>query len=910
MRRALTIALATLATALAVPATSVGREPPNQNDPCSSAGKNTCGTNGVGFYQRYRYGIRWFGDFRGAVVGAGPTFCIDLRWWYPARRFNYAPITNTGLRNSNGSAISAADQAKMSYAIWNYGRSSNRNRQAATMLYVHSLMRDGAPGEVDPTINPTVNAIFTRIQEDAAKYRGPYRVVADVPKDLSVGQPASVTVRVISATGNAVPNVALRIAATGGVGAPTTARTNATGVATVSFTPIDVTAGFRARIDAVQLAANLPRISRATVAAPRRNAQRMATGAPQRVTTQVAAPITPGGVRITTDANPKELLVGESNVDAVTVTGLPAGVTREITVNAFGPFSSEAAIQCTGTPAKTSKLAVTGSGKTTAEPFAPQTPGWYQYQLSVPSDPNLAGTTTSCGDTAERFKVRVQPRVTTKVNNAVLTPGSQLSDTVIASGLAGQAVTVNAYLYGPFGSLADIKCDVPPIWEGTVTFTGDGEKPTAPVTLTVPGYYTYRETIAESDLVKPAETACGDVAETAAVTGTPTITTQVSSQETKPGSTISDQVVIRGLGAVKATVQVELWGPYNSVAEISCTGTPVATQTFEANGDGTYTTEPVTIDGSGFYTYRESLAGSAANTPATTKCGEAAETTFSRPGPAVTTLTSAEATIPGSTIVDNVSVTGLGKTPATVQLKLYGPFASRTAVRCTTAPVWTGRISVPGDGTYRSPPVRIAKVGFYTFQEEILPSGLVPRVKGTCARATETTLGRPLILTGPGDPASDAITAPTTNPAPTRIRIAKLNVDAPVQPAGIDMRVGALAVPTNVRRTGWWRDGATPGDAFGTTLIAGHIDSAVQGAGAFKQLSSAKAGMQVLVTTSDGRVRAYRVTGVQRVLKASLPAGIFTQRGAARVVLVTCGGPFNARIGHYRDNIIVTAVPA
>jgi len=910
MRRALTIALVMLAAALASPATSVGREPPNQKDPCSTAGKNTCGTNGVGFYQRYRYGIRWFGDFRRVVPGAGPTFCIDLRWWYPAARFNYRTISNAGLRNSNGRAISTADQARMSYAIWNYGRSNNRNRQAATMLYVHSLMRDGAPGEVDPTINPSVNAIFNQIRTNADRYRGPYRVVADVPKDLTVGQPASVTVRVLSATGNAVPNVALRVAARGGVGAPTAARTNGEGVASIRFTPIDVTTGFSAKIDAIQLAANLPKIHRASVAAPRRNAQRLASAVPQRVSANVSAPITPGGIRITTDANPKELLAGEQNVDNVTVSGLPAGVTRDITVNVFGPFPSQEAIQCTGTPARTSRLTVTGSGTTTAEPFAPTAAGWYQYQLSVPSDPNLAGTTTSCGDTAERFKVRVQPQVVTKVNSAVITPGTQLTDTVIASGLHGQTVTVNAYLYGPFASMADLKCDVPPVWQGTVDFTGDGEKQTAPVTLTVPGYYTYRETIDESDLVKPVETPCGDVAETAVVFGTPNITTKVSSQETKPGASISDEVVITGLGALKADVQVELWGPYNTRAEMSCSGTPYATQTFTANGDGTYNTEPVTIDAAGYYTYRESMAGSTGNAPTTTMCGDPLETTFARPGPAITTMTSRETTVPGTTITDTVNVTGLGKTPATVRLKLFGPFASRTAIRCTGRPVWTGRMNVPGDGTYRSPAVRIPKVGFYTFQEEILPSGLVPAVKGTCARAAETTLGRPLILTGPGDPATDAITAPTSNPAPTRVRIARLNVDAPVSRAGIDMRQGALAVPANVRRLGWWRDGAAPGDAFGTTLIAGHIDSAVQGAGAFKQLSRARPGMQVLITTSDGRVRPYRVTGVRRMLKASLPAGIFTQRGNPKLVLVTCGGPFNSRTGHYRDNVVVTAVPA
>jgi hypothetical protein len=54
------------------------KEPPNTNDACSSAGRNTCGTLGVGFYDTYQYGLRWFGDYRGAVPDVQHTFCIDL----------------------------------------------------------------------------------------------------------------------------------------------------------------------------------------------------------------------------------------------------------------------------------------------------------------------------------------------------------------------------------------------------------------------------------------------------------------------------------------------------------------------------------------------------------------------------------------------------------------------------------------------------------------------------------------------------------------------------------------------------------------------------------------------------------------------------------------------------------------
>jgi hypothetical protein len=44
--------------------------------------------------------------------------------------------------------------------------------------------------------------------------------------------------------------------------------------------------------------------------------------------------------------------------------------------------------------------------------------------------------------------------------------------------------------------------------------------------------------------------------------------------------------------------------------------------------------------------------------------------------------------------------------------------------------------------------------------------------------------------------------------------------------------------------------------------------------------------------------------------KPKLPTGIFTQNGSRKLVLVTCGGPFDQHTHHYVDNVVVTAVPA
>jgi len=141
------------------------------------------------------------------------------------------------------------------------------------------------------------------------------------------------------------------------------------------------------------------------------------------------------------------------------------------------------------------------------------------------------------------------------------------------------------------------------------------------------------------------------------------------------------------------------------------------------------------------------------------------------------------------------------------------------------------------------------------------------------------------------------------------VRIARLGIDAPISAVGIDMKAGALGIPENIKRVGWWRDGATPGDEAGTALIAGHVDSAKNGAGAFYALKSAHRGDTVTVT-QGGKTLKYRVTTIKTMKKSALPTNIYTRTGSPKLVLVTCGGPFDPKIGHYRDNIVVTAVPA
>ncbi len=668
---------------MATPPASEAAVPPNAHDPCGNAGRDTCGTTGVGFYGASRYGARWYGDFRGVTGDGEHLFCIDLRYWYASRSYGYRPGTGA-LRNRDGELVPLANQRKLAYAIWTYGRSTHPKQQAAVMLYVHSLMGDARPGELDPApLGSAVSTLYRRVARDAARYHGPYRIESSLPSTLVAGTRTEATIRVLSARGTPLPHVRLTISANGTASTPSPVRTDASGVARVGLTP---------------------------------------TGA--------------GAVR----------------------------------------------------------LAIS------TEPLAPERPRI------------LAPTTRAAAANGQRLALPTSERVSTTV--------------------------------------------------------------------------------------------------TAGVTASPRLTTAVDAQEVVPGQSIHDRVTLTGLGALHVRVQVELWGPFTTHAEIACTGTPYWTGSFVAEGDGTYPTTTVRVDRVGYYSFRERIAPGPSNIGLVAPCAETTETTLARARPQLTTTAVPEVSRPGSSVSDRIQVQGLGRTAAEIDVELFGPFASRAAVRCSGRPFWEGRVQVEGDGVVRSPSVHVDNAGFYAFRERTVRSELVPEIRTPCGLVAETPLVAPRIVAGRGESGRFVQAAGAGARTPVRVRVPGLGIDAPVSAAQIDVAHGVLGAPKSIARTGWWRDGAAPGARSGAVLITGHVDSAKGGIGAFFQLRRAHTRERVEVVTASGRTFAYDVVSVRSYRKGAVPTSIFSRRGAARLVLVTCGGPFDRASGHYRDNVVLTAVPA
>jgi hypothetical protein len=148
---------------------------------------------------------------------------------------------------------------------------------------------------------------------------------------------------------------------------------------------------------------------------------------------------------------------------------------------------------------------------------------------------------------------------------------------------------------------------------------------------------------------------------------------------------------------------------------------------------------------------------------------------------------------------------------------------------------------------------------------------------------------------------------PTFTGEPTRLRIAAIGVDAPLEQLVVDGK-GQLNPPKSYTKPGWWREGILPGEA-GPAVVAGHVDS-YTGPAVFYRLHTLKAG-DVVEVQRGGAWIAFVVTTVEQYPKNRFPtAKVYQPTPGAELRLITCGGDFDSGRRSYRDNIVVYAVLA
>lgn len=193
-----------------------------------------------------------------------------------------------------------------------------------------------------------------------------------------------------------------------------------------------------------------------------------------------------------------------------------------------------------------------------------------------------------------------------------------------------------------------------------------------------------------------------------------------------------------------------------------------------------------------------------------------------------------------------------------------------------------------------------------------------PEATGADAGRVPVEVAVPAGGTGPAPPDARSLehprppraARPRPQPgAPARLLIGSARLRAPVVPVG-DHGDGQLALPEDPGTVGWWVGSTPAGDPRGSTILAGHVDSASQGLGALAVLRTLPLGTAVVLVDAFGTSHPYRVAARRSYPKTALPREVLRARGVPRLVLITCGGPFDQVRRSYRDNLVVYAVPA
>jgi hypothetical protein len=221
---------------------------------------------------------------------------------------------------------------------------------------------------------------------------------------------------------------------------------------------------------------------------------------------------------------------------------------------------------------------------------------------------------------------------------------------------------------------------------------------------------------------------------------------------------------------------------------------------------------------------------------------------------------------------------------------------------------------------------------------EPLPSSIV----GSSAAAAPTVRA-PVGLAGLPPAARAAIAAashhletPTFDPGvPVGIDIP---IPSPAHPDGVRTRItsndlntdGTLYVPSDPRTVSWAREDAQPGSSHGTAILTSHINFVINGqlvVGALSDLAwyaQHAIGKEISLHLQDGRTMKYRIVAGREYSKDQLAGNDQLRRDlydqskvygpadhpSGRLLLVSCGGAFDAYTGEYQDNVFLYLLPA
>jgi hypothetical protein len=144
--------------------------------------------------------------------------------------------------------------------------------------------------------------------------------------------------------------------------------------------------------------------------------------------------------------------------------------------------------------------------------------------------------------------------------------------------------------------------------------------------------------------------------------------------------------------------------------------------------------------------------------------------------------------------------------------------------------------------------------------------------------------------------------------SPVSLAIPAINVHAKIISLGLN-RNGTLTVPplSHPGVTSWYDKGPVPGQP-GAAAILGHVDAAGVGPAVFYNLGNLRPGAKIYVRLRDRQTIVFETYSVALYSKTRFPtAKVFGYTRWPTLRLITCGGAFDKRTGHYLSNVVAFA---
>jgi Sortase domain len=212
-----------------------------------------------------------------------------------------------------------------------------------------------------------------------------------------------------------------------------------------------------------------------------------------------------------------------------------------------------------------------------------------------------------------------------------------------------------------------------------------------------------------------------------------------------------------------------------------------------------------------------------------------------------------------------------------------------------------------------------------TLSSAPLPPGLGPVLSSTSVPSASAPVSPAPLSLAPKNsrvavPAVAAGVVADRPGVPLRVVVAGHQVQAAVSADRLNAD-GSLFVPADPAAVSWASQDVGPGSSHGTAILVGHVNyRGVQGA--FFDLADYQVGQEITVVLADRRTLKYVVAAPpievnkdqvaarrQELFDQTHSYGLAGKPRSGRLLLLSCGGAFDNRTGHYESNIFVYAMP-